>query len=60
MTITLTTDEQIILAAIINETIAELREAKRTWGTSDEDKDMDFFFDERIQNYTILRDKIII
>ena len=60
MTITLTTDEQIILAAIINETIAELREAKRTWGTSEEDKDMDFFFDERIQNYTILRDKIII
>ena len=60
MTITLTTDEQIILAAIINETIAELREAKRTWGTGEEDKDMDFFFDERIQNYTILRDKIII
>ena len=59
MVITLTTDEQIILAAILNETIADLREAKRTWGTMEEDKDMDFFFDERIQNYTILRDKII-
>ena len=59
MTLELTTNEQIILAAILNETIADLREAKRTWGTMEEDKDMDFFFDERIQNYTTLRNKII-
>ena len=59
MTLTLTTDEQIILAAILNETIADLREAKRTWGTMEEDKDMDFFFEQRIHNYTILRDKVI-
>tara|TARA_R110000868_G_scaffold12709_2_gene60228 strand:+ start:520 stop:723 length:204 start_codon:yes stop_codon:yes gene_type:complete len=45
------TYNKVLIVEAIENYVNDLTEAKRTWGTGEEDKDMGMFFDLKINDY---------
>ena len=45
------TYNKVLIVEAIENYVNDLTEAKRTWGTGEDDKDMNMFFESRIKEY---------